>query len=80
MSATEAARRFSEVLDAVENRHETFEVVRRGKIVARIGPAVAARGRAVKDLLRSHRGDRKWGDELRQLREGLAAEERAWNA
>ena len=30
ISATEAGRHFSELLDAVEHRHESFVVVRRG--------------------------------------------------
>lgn len=80
ISATEAARNFSEVLDAVEHRHETFVVMRKGRSVARITPAVAASGRAVKDLLLSHRPDAKWGRELRAMRSMLLTEERDWNA
>jgi prevent-host-death family protein len=52
LSATEAARRFSDLLDAVENRGETFVVVRRGQPVARIGPPAGGAGRSVKELLR----------------------------
>ena len=79
LSATEAARRFSELLDAVETRGETFLVARRGRTVARIGPVAAADGRAVKELLRRARPDPAWIDELRELRAALAVEERAWN-
>jgi prevent-host-death family protein len=42
LTATDAARRFSEVLDAVEMHGESFLVVRRGQAVARIEPARAA--------------------------------------
>jgi len=68
ISATEAARNFSEVLDAVEHRHETFVVIRKGRSVARITPAVA------------HRPDATWGRELRTMRSKLLTEERDWNA
>jgi prevent-host-death family protein len=78
ISATEAARRFSEVLDAVEHGRESFRVVRAGRAVARLVPADAASGRAAKELLGRHRVDRAWFDELAELRALLVAEERAW--
>jgi prevent-host-death family protein len=59
-SATDAARRFSAVLDAVERGAETFLVVRHGRPVARIEPARAANGNLVKELLRTHPPDRRW--------------------
>ena len=68
LNATEAARRFSELLDAVERRGESFLVVRHGRTVARIGPALAADGRAVKELLRSEPPDGDWESELRAMR------------
>jgi prevent-host-death family protein len=79
VSATDAARSFSDVLDAVENRGETFLVVRRGRAVARIGPAGAGRGAAVKEVLRTAPRDGAWADEVRQIRAALRIEERAWN-
>jgi len=78
VSATEAARRFSAVLDSVEARGETFVVVRRGRAVARIGPARAANGKALKELLRSTPPDPEWGADLDELRSALAVEERRW--
>ncbi len=78
MSATDAARRFSEVLDAVEDG-ESFLVERRGRAVARIAPAPAANGRAGKDLLRSQPPDPGWADELDELRASLAIEDRRWS-
>src|SRR5680860_1313735 len=42
VTATEAARRFSEMLDSVENGRERFVVMRRGRAVATIGPAARA--------------------------------------
>jgi antitoxin (DNA-binding transcriptional repressor) of toxin-antitoxin stability system len=79
MSATEAARRFSELLDAVEGQGETFVVVRRGRAVAAIGPTSGAHGREVKAILREHGADAAWESELRALREALTPQERAWN-
>jgi len=79
MSATDAARRFSELLDAVERQGETFVVVRRGRAVACIGPASGAGGREVKAILRDAGADSAWASELRALRESLASQERDWN-
>jgi prevent-host-death family protein len=78
VSATEAARNFADVLDAVESRGETFVVVRRGRPVARIGPAEAGRGAAVKELLRDAPRDPAWVDDVRRMRAALQVEERRW--
>ena len=78
ISATDAARRFSDVLDAVEHRGESFAIVRRGHPVAHLVPATSASGRAVKDFLVSHRADANWRTELAELRAGSIAEERSW--
>lgn len=79
LTATEAARRFSEVLDAVADRGESFVVMRRGRAVARIGPAAFARGTDVKALIRSRAPDDTWAEELRELRSLVEAQERTWN-
>lgn len=78
LTATDAARRFSELLDAVERRGESFLVVRRGHAVARIEPARAANGKHVKETLRSNPPDRRWASELGELRAALAIEDRLW--
>jgi prevent-host-death family protein len=78
VSATEAARRFSELLDGVEHRGETYIVVRNGRPVARIAPAVGATGRAVKDFLRRHATHADWSRELRDLRASVVVEARDW--
>jgi prevent-host-death family protein len=80
VSATEAARRFSDLLDQVERRGETFVVERRGRAVASITPAAAVSGRAVKELLRAQAPDPAWPRELAELRRLLKPEERRWNA
>lgn len=69
LSATDAARRFSNVLDSVESEGESFVVVRHGRPVATIGPADTGTGRAVKDALRAHRPDPGWAAELGELRD-----------
>jgi prevent-host-death family protein len=78
LSATDAARQFSNVLDSVESDGETFVVMRHGRAVARIGPAAAGTGLALKETLRDHRPDSDWADELKQLRESVGAGTDPW--
>ena len=78
LTATDAARRFSELLDVVERRGESFLIVRRGHAVARVEPARAANGKLIKEILRSSPPDRRWAAELRELRAALAIEDRHW--
>jgi len=80
ISATDAARRFSEILDAVEHRGESFVIVRKGRPVARMGPATKASGESVKEILHGHTRDRAWEKELRDLRAVVGAEDRRWTA
>lgn len=80
ITATEAARNFADVLDAVEHRHESFRISRGGRPVARLEPVEAASGRAVKDLLQRHAPDPGWVEELAGIRALLRAEERDWHA
>jgi prevent-host-death family protein len=76
ISATDAARTFSDVLDAVEHRHERFTVVRRGRVVAHIAPVSAGRGSDLKSVLRRHHDDPGWRDELAELRSLVAIDDR----
>lgn len=78
VSATEAARKFSDLLDAVEHGHESFRVTRSGRAVARIVPAEAASGKAAKNLLKRHVPDPQWAEDLTELRSLLVTEERDW--
>lgn len=79
LSATDAARRFSDVLDSVESTRETFVVLRRGRPVARIGPAITGTGGALKEALRAHRPDAEWAAELRKLREAVGPAPERWH-
>lgn len=79
LTATEAARRFSDLLDRVERDGETFVVERRGRAVASITPVAAVSGRAVKEVLRAQPADPRWSQELAELRASLEPQGRRWN-
>jgi prevent-host-death family protein len=76
ITATEASRSFADLLDAVEHRGETFVIVRRGKVIAQLEPARVASGALAKNILRRHRVDPAWSEEVAELRSQLIAEER----
>jgi antitoxin (DNA-binding transcriptional repressor) of toxin-antitoxin stability system len=69
VSATDAARNFADLLDAIEHRGEHFTIVRRGKAIAHLEPASLGRGADVKALLRRHRTDPAWTSDLHAMRE-----------
>ncbi len=68
MSATDASRGFSDLLDAVEHEGASFRIVRHGRTVAMVVPAPPASGADVNDLLSRHRPDPGWAAELADLR------------
>lgn len=76
ISATDAARNFSDVLDAVEHLGEHFTIVRRGKVVAQLDPVSAGRGADVKALLRRHRCDPDFAADISSTRQLLEIEAR----
>jgi prevent-host-death family protein len=80
LSATEAARKFSDLLDAVEHRGESFVISRKGRAVAVVSPAQPRSGKELKRFLRKHPPDESWAEELREIRESLFVEERNWRA
>jgi antitoxin (DNA-binding transcriptional repressor) of toxin-antitoxin stability system len=69
ISATEAARRFSDVLDSIEHDKTRYTIIRRGKAVAFLAPISTGRGSDVKEMLRRHVADKGWSRDLRELRE-----------
>jgi prevent-host-death family protein len=77
VTATDAARNFADLLDAVEHKGERFVVVRRGRAVAEIHPLSAGRGADVKAMLRRHRLDAKWSEDLSSVRALLEVEDRS---
>ncbi len=76
ISATEAARRFSDLLDDVEHHGDHFTIVRRGKAVATISPVRQGKGRDVKEMLRAHHPDGAWRQDLDEVRDLLEVEQR----
>ncbi|MPY95083.1 MAG: prevent-host-death protein [Acidimicrobiia bacterium] len=75
MSATDAARNFADLLDAIEHRGEEYTIVRRGKAVAHLERGKIG-GADVKAALRRHRADAAWADELAVVRDLVALEDR----
>jgi len=76
ISATNAARNFAELLDAVEHKGERITIVRRGRAVAHIEPVANGHGSDVKSLLKRHRADVRWKTDLKETRELIVGEER----
>lgn len=77
ISATEAARSFSDLLDAVEHRGEGFAIIRRGKAVARLTPVGRGSGKEVKALLAELAPDPAWASDLAAIRASVVLEERS---
>ena len=77
VTATDAARNFADLLDAIEHRGEHFTIVRRGKAIAHLEPMNRGIGADVKALLRRHRPDADWAREVDEVRRLLEVEERS---
>jgi len=76
VTATDAARNFADLLDAIEHRGEHFTIVRRGKAIAHLEPMNRGLGADVKALLRRHRPDPRWATDLDEVRGLLEVEDR----
>jgi antitoxin (DNA-binding transcriptional repressor) of toxin-antitoxin stability system len=76
VTATDAARNFADLLDAIEHRGEHFTIVRRGKAIAHLEPMTGGRGSEAKALLRRHHPDRSWAADLDEVRGLLEIDER----
>ncbi len=76
ISATEAARNFAALLDAVEHNGERITIVRRGRAVAQIEPVAKGLGLDVKSVLKRHLVDTQWLESLRETRDVVVPEER----
>jgi prevent-host-death family protein len=76
VTATEAARKFADLLDAVEHDGRRYTITRRGKAVAHIEPVSRGRGADAKALLRRHRPDAAWVRDLDRVRDLLEVESR----
>ena len=77
VTATDAARNFADLLDAIEHRGEHFTIVRRGKAIAHLEPMSRGLGTDVKALLCRHRLDTDWAHDLNSVRQLLEVDERS---
>jgi len=77
VTATDAARNFADLLDAIEHRGEHFTIVRRGKAIAHLEPVNRGLGEDVKAMLRRHRPDPNWASDLDEVRSFLEIEDRS---
>jgi prevent-host-death family protein len=68
ISATDASKRFADVLDAVEHRGESFTVVRRGRAIATVAPTRRSTLGELYGFLRDHTPDAEWDSDLADLR------------
>jgi prevent-host-death family protein len=80
ITATEAVRSFSRVLDDIERHGYSYVITRSGRPVARLTPADSANGAEVKAMLARHRPDEGWAQDLVEMRSLLITEERHWPA
>ena len=78
LTATEASRRFSDLLDSVEHKGTSYTIVRHGKAVARLVPHEGTHGKRLKEVLRSHRVDPDWKRDLLAVRRDLLAPIPKW--
>ncbi len=76
ITATDAARNFAALLDAIEHRGEHFTIVRRGRAVAQLEPLTLGRGAEAKAVLRRHRPDAAWSHDLEEVRNLLEGDVR----
>ena len=79
MTATEASRAFSALLDEAE-RGETIVVTRGGKRVAVIAPSPANNGSQVIELLASTKVDPGFDDDVRAARDAVTLDGPVWPA
>lgn len=64
------------MLDSVEHEKLRYTIVRRGKAVAHLEPVTSGRGLDIKAMLRRHRLDERWSEELDELRGLVEIEDR----
>lgn len=76
VSATDAARRFANLLDSIEHDGSSYTIIRHGRAVAQIEPVTRGRGATIKELLREGDPDAAWADDLIAVRDLLEVEQR----
>lgn len=78
VTATEASRNFSKLLDDIEHGGDSYTIIRHGRAVARLEPAGGVGGRPLRELLDSRPRDPSWSRELAELRKDHTTEDRSW--
>jgi prevent-host-death family protein len=68
ISATDASKRFADMLDAVEHRGVSFTIVRRGRAIATVAPARRTTLTGLRVFLRTHPPDERWEHDLADVR------------
>lgn len=76
VTATEAARKFADLLDAVEHDGAEYTITRRGRAVAHIAPVARGSGADAKSVLRDAASDADWSDDLTAVRDLLEIDPR----
>lgn len=71
ITATEASRAFSRLLDTVEHEGATYVIVRHGSPVAQLSPVARCTGAKLKSLLAEHPPDDEWSTDLAAVRDLL---------
>jgi len=69
ITATDASKRFADLLDAVEHRGESFAVVRRGRAIAMVTPAQPSTLGRLRAFARTHPPDSAWEADLAEIRQ-----------
>jgi antitoxin (DNA-binding transcriptional repressor) of toxin-antitoxin stability system len=71
VTATEAARNFSELLNRVRYERETFVILRAGEAVGQLGPVESRSGTTFRDLIaalnRIEKPDEGFADDLEKI-------------
>jgi antitoxin (DNA-binding transcriptional repressor) of toxin-antitoxin stability system len=71
VTATEAARNFSELLNRVRYERETFVILRGGEAVGQLGPMESRRRITLRDLLAAlelvEKPDQQFADDLEKI-------------
>jgi prevent-host-death family protein len=78
LSATEVARRFSQVLDEVEASGERVLVMRHGRPAVEIGPARSGNGAKVLAVLEARPHDPDWVSDLARVRDEVGEATDRW--
>ena len=78
VTATDAARKFSDLLDDVEQHGERFVIERRGRVIAQVIPAELGSGRSLKALIAKNAIDAEWSRELEEIRADHPIRTREW--